>query len=618
MLHRGPDAQGFVFSTSANYGGNGSLRTVDIHKDHRNLREYGGSRICLGHNRLKVIDLTDAGNQPLWSHEGRYVIIYNGEIYNYIELRKQLKSYGYRFLSNSDTEVIITAFQHWKEECFCKFNGMWALAILDTLSREVFLSRDRFGIKPLYVYTDDNGIFFASELKFFKALKLRLTLNPNAASNYINKCLIDYNEETFYDEIQSFPPAHYAVFSSDGKLLKKEKYWNIPIEEINEISLDEASERLCEIFHSSLDLRMRSDVPVGALLSGGLDSNSIISKLCKYFELPNDQIESFSAIFREKEFSEYSYINDTIHIYPQIKPHFVYPSPSDLRNDFESLLQVIETPFRSLSVYSQYCLYRYIKNNSDVIVLLNGQGADEIFAGYSAHFPMYLDELITHNRISIFLKELYYLNKYRNTELRKYLSSIILRLISRIKTRFSINDAIRDNNGKHEDILAYIPKNGLRKFRSLNEKLFHNLTIASLPEYLRYEDRNSMNFSLESRLPFLDYRIVEFVFRLGSCFKINRGVSKAILRNSVVNDVVPSVLNRKDKMGFISPQEIWHKTILKDWMRDIIQTDERSGILKQKQIEKNYSGYLDYEKNQSAFLWWRIFCFKYWYLTCFG
>ena len=613
LSHRGPDDHGFLITEDNEFDGSVKLKTIDIRENASKLRQYGSSRICFGHHRLKVIDLTEGGHQPFWSEDHRYVVVYNGEIYNYIELREELESYGYKFRSNSDTEVLISAFQHWQEECFARFNGMWALAILDTHSRRVYLSRDRFGIKPLYTCITDNGVIFASELKFFRALNLPLSLNVNVASNYINKCLLDYNEETFYNEIRAFPAAHYAVFSLDGKILTKAKYWEIQIGATNEMSIEEASAKLRELFHSSLALRMRSDVSVGVLLSGGLDSTSIVSSLCRYFDLPNSKIASFSAVYEEEEFSEYPFINDTVTQYPQIDAHFVYPSPSDLRNDFESLVQTIETPFRSLSVFSQYCLYRYVRRHSDVVVLLNGQGGDELFAGYSAYFPIYLDELVKRLRFLLFVRELYYWRKYRNAEARKYLSSILRRIIG-VAVSFGLRFSGGNRKGKYDSLLTYHPEPLSQDSRTLNERLLYDLSISGLPEYLRYEDRNSMRFSLESRLPFLDYRMVEFMFQLDSHFKISQGMSKSILRNAIQKDVVSSVLTRKDKMGFVSPQEIWQKTILKDWMQDVILGDEGSSLFKQKEIEESYKVYLDFDENHSPFLWWRIFCFKYWYM----
>ena len=363
---------------------------------------------------------------------------------------------------------------------------------------------------------------------------------------------------------------------------------------------------------------MRSDVSVGALLSGGLDSSSIVSLLCRYFDLEENSLDCFSAVYDEKEFSEKDYIDGTVDRHKKVKPHFVYPSPKNLKSDFEALLHSIETPFRSLSVYSQYCLYRYIKETSRVIVLLNGQGGDEVFGGYTAYFSVYLHELLRKFRWLSFLRELHYLRRQKKEEAWSHLSKAINRMGRWQGVLGKLVDFRNGENRLNRRLLTYHATAPAKDGRCLNEVLAYNLTVSALPEYLRYEDRNSMAFSLESRLPFLDYRLVEAAFKMGSSLKIRRGLSKAMLRSAVAVEVAPSILNRKDKMGFVSPQEVWQRTILKDWMKEVILTDEGSGIFKQREVEAGYNHYLEGSSNDEAFLWWRVFCFKYWYTSFLG
>jgi asparagine synthase (glutamine-hydrolysing) len=619
LSHRGPDDEGFILKQQ-----NGQVincfgeKTIETKKKKYDIREQGESKFCLGHHRLSIIDLSEGGHQPLQSNCGRYYIVFNGEIYNYLELRDELKALRYSFKTSSDTEVIITAFSHWREESFKKFNGMWAMVIYDSTENLCFMSRDRFGIKPLYLYQSKEVTYFASEMKFFKSLGLNLSLNDSVAIDYLSHCLIDHTEQTFYNEIQSFPAAHYAVFSGNGDQIRQKRYWNIEIcENKSTTSYNTAKEELRELLHSSLEFRLQSDVPVGTLLSGGLDSTAIVCLLTKYFDLPRNELSAFSAVFEEEEFSEKKYIEDTVRQNPTINSHYIYPSPKDLETDFCHLLETIETPFRSLAVYSQHCIYRYIKNETDIVVLLNGQGSDEIFAGYRNHYAAYFSELIYKGNFVSLAQEIKWMRRYRKHEINTYLYQTLSSSIpNRVK---KIIKKIRNNKSSIMSLFEgnIVGDNPLGSHKNLSSILLHDLNISALPEYLRYEDRNSMAYSLESRLPFLDYRMVEWAFKLPSNFKIKNGLNKRILRETFSNDITPSVQNRKDKMGFVSPQQIWQKNVLRPWMEKVILSKDKSGLLNQSNVESLYKQYVNGNNTTDSWIWWRIFCFKVWYHSVF-
>ncbi len=614
--HRGPDDEGFLTLSDSGAGLSFDLenlagdKTIPERKNLKNIRDFKSALACLGHHRLKIVDLSPGGHQPMATSDNRFHIIYNGEVYNYIELRDELRSLNHVFETTSDTEVILKAFSQWGVECFNKFNGMWALVIYDSLQRKFYLSKDRFGIKPLYLYRDHDTLYFASELRFFKAMGLRMTLNKNSTADFLRYSFLNQNENTFYNEIEALAPAHCYTFDVNGKFLEKHCFWKLNTSVDESLAFDDAKTKLQELFRSSLELRMRSDVPVGTLLSGGLDSTSIVCNLVRNFKLPGDKLESFSAVFDETEFSEKIYIDKTVSKNSKIKAHFIKPTVEGVKQEFLDLIQALEIPVRSLATYSQYKLYQYINAQTDIVVLLNGQGADEEFAGYSAHYSMYFSELATSGNLTSLLREVQALNTVRPG----IKTSIAFEIVRNLAPNFVRNRKLRKTLFPDATPVS-------RAFnfeRTLSGSLKFDLHVSALPEYLHYEDRNSMHFSKEGRLPFLDYRIVEFAFSLPSKFKIKNGKNKFILREAVKEFATPEVLSRTDKMGFTSPQKKWERENLKSWMAETILTADASGVYDQKKIVELY------ENNEKSFqqknqdILWRVFCFKTWYKLNFS
>ncbi len=582
IKHRGPEDEGFV-GYDGNllklYKGNDTIRHFyDL--PHINSVKY--CKCLIGHRRLAIIDLSWQGHQPLVDAGGRYAMAYNGEIFNYIELREELSKEGVLFDSQTDSEVVFKAIIKWGNHAFNKFNGMWALAFFDKCKNELILSRDRFGIKPLYYAVKDGVLYFASEQKFIlKFAPIRFHIDKESAKAYLKNCHINHDANTLWEEIKEILPAHFAIFK-DGRITFG-KYWNF-CPSLRQWNDKDAIEYFGMIFEDSLKLRMRSDVEVGTLLSGGLDSTLIVCTLGKLGFIDKNKFNSFSAVFDDERFSEKKYIEDTLKLYKNIVPHFVYPRAEQVLHYLPKLLFYIEDPFRSLSVFSQFLLYERIKSVSRVKVVLNGQGADELFAGYSQDYITLFVELLARGKIGTFLREKKLHKKFRGNIGLSGMRFIILFL----KALFSRQYFLKTK--------------------------FSELQHFSLREYLKYDDRTSMAFSIEARTPFLDYRLVEFAFSLDYYFKIRDFENKWIERTYAGAIIPPSVRTRKDKMGFISPQEIWQKNEL-SLAIDICFKNIKDGIFDE--YVKGLSAWRLYQKYKSGVYhnWayvWRLFCFCWW------
>lgn len=540
IKHRGPDDEGFTVAQGNDISICKGDDTIAFYNSLKHINTIDKAELIIGHRRLSILDLSEKGHQPFIFEN--LSLVYNGELFNYIEIREELKSNGYQFITNSDTEVILKAYHYWQEEAFTRFNGMWALAIYNSTERSLVLSRDRFGIKPLFYSYNKGVLSFASEMKFLRAFaNSNLTINNKTVNNYLSTSKINDSSDTFWNEIQELEPARNLKFK-DG-LINIKRYWDIN-PRANQTPHKESLEKFSQIFTDSLKLRMRSDVEVGTLLSGGLDSTTIVCSLKKLGLISGSDFKSFSAVFEEKIFSEKKYIDETVK-QTAIKPYYIWPKPEEMEEHLDKLLWHIETPFRSLAVYSQYLIYKHIKENTKVKVLLNGQGADELFSGYTNHYNPYFWSLIKKGNLRKAQQEISLYSKGRNITLNKVLKQLI--------------------------IYSY-----KRPFANLNTTSYNEISSSPLREYLKYDDRTSMTFSVEARVPFLDYRLVEFAMQLPTKSRIDNFTNKRIVRDYASTIIPKDILNRTDKMGFVSPQEIWQKNELKDIInpQDINSTND--------------------------------------------
>lgn len=587
LAHRGPDGEGYWINKRNNAG--------------------------LAHRRLSIIDLSAAAAQPM-HYSSRYSIVYNGEIYNYLELRKELKKAGYHFHSNSDTEVILAAYDCYKEKCLQYFDGMFAFAIWDEMEQTLFAARDRFGEKPFYYYTQKNLFVFGSEMKALWAAGIRKETERKMLLNYITLGYVQNpadKAQTFFSDIYSLPPAHYLKFNIDKSQLSIEEYWKLDKQALIKITEEDAIEKLDKLFSLSVFRRLRSDVPVGASLSGGLDSSSIVYYIKQQLHNSANRYKTFSAVFPGFENDESKYI-DQVTARFQLENYSVTPTANDLINDFEKLCWHQEEPFPSSSIYAQYKVFELAKEK-DIKVLLDGQGADEILAGYHKYVHWYLQEMVSRYKFIGSKKEKQLLQK-NNVNFKWSVKNVMaaflpshasialekkeyLRIIHHADVSKELLSCLkgREWEGIHKPVVT-----------KLNDILYFSTMQHGLQELLRYSDRNAMAHGREVRLPFLNAELVEFIFSLPSRYKINNGYTKAILRKLMDDKLPQNIVWRKDKVGYEPPQKQWMETaIMKDYIHEAKNKLVTEDILKPHVLHKKMKSLHAHDADNFE---WRYLC----------
>ena len=522
--------------------------------------------VGLAHRRLSIIDLSPAGRQPMANEDETLWLVANGEIYNYKELRPELEALGHRFRSQSDSEVILHAYEAWGAECLQRFNGMWAFALWDRRRRCLFAARDRFGVKPFYYRYDGQRFRFASEIKALTA-DPAVPKRPNDRT--IWRYLVggygftDTSEETFFDGIQQLPPAHYLVCSDEEFAIRR--YWDVTPGSPPAGGPDDWVAQFRALFEDAVRLRLRSDVPVGACLSGGLDSSSV-AVVASRLLLNGRRMETFSACYDDPSADEREFIAPILEA-TGAEGHLIFPQVDPSLEVIRRMTAFQEEPFSNLNAFAQWCLFEEAQRRG-VTVLLNGHGGDELLAGYYPHFTSFFADLARRGRWGLLAAEV---NAYaaRHGRSRARALGSMLREWGRSATPVSVKRSVRrldeavrlahlDPAFARRYVGADEPAR-LPRYPSLLQKhLYRGLRVSPLPSWLRIEDRNSMAFSLETRLPFLDYRVAEFLFRLPAEAKIRGGMTKWILRESMAGGVLPEKVRlRVDKRGFRTPAGSW-------------------------------------------------------------
>lgn len=524
MAHRGPDDSG-VFS----------------HDD-----------VTLGNVRLSIIDLTKAGKQPMSNENSTMWLVYNGEIYNYQSLRKQLQERGHVFKSQTDTEVVIHAYEEWGCSCVERFNGMWAFAIYDKTEGILFLSRDRYGIKPLYYFTDGQRFIFSSEIKPILLHDMDVAPNTRIIIEFLASGLVDHSMETFFANISRVMPGESLVYHLSSGILDRCRWYNpFVLPQVAAFSDEkELSGRVRDMFVDSVRFCLVSDVPIGSCLSGGIDSSSAVAVMRRLGQ--DVQLHTFSMVFPGLKIDETAYVDEVVATTKAVS-HKVTPSVDGLLLELEDLIRTQEEPFQSPSIYGQYKVMELAHINN-MKVLIDGQGGDEVLAGYPHHYLSYVAELILRSRIGEALRML----RTGTASPLSFIEYTLPRLLEGSHLSKIVLRALRRKRMKYLNAVPTL-ESMLAPFNrswDLRQALLCDL-VNSLPCLLRYEDKNSMRWSIESRVPFLDYRFVELLSAIPSNLKIREGMTKYCFRVAMDGIVPRRILERRDKIGFATPDSEW-------------------------------------------------------------
>lgn len=559
----------------------------------------------LGHNRLSIIDLNADANQPM-IREG-YTIVFNGEIYNYKEIRTELLDLGYHCTTESDTEVILLSYKVWGERCVDKFIGMWAFAIFDELTDSLFCSRDRFGIKPFYFIEDSGRFYFASEVKSLKLSPIFSNdLNQEQVHRFVQLSYTSFFDETFYRAVRQLEPASNLILK-DGKCIIK-KYWNISDQKI-QTNDQQATETFKNLIIDALKLHVRSDVPVGATLSGGIDSSAIVTGVLSEGILQD--IQTFSVYYEGNDaVDERPFVQSVISAFKEkIHPVFISPDISAVRENLHKITFHNDFPLLGSSLISQYFVMEAIAR-SGIKVVLSGQGADDYLGGYMQSYYRFYADCIRQLHPITLIQEAKKQFSYQGLSIGKAGSVLMKSIISLLFNESDINKW----EYRYGDLYVFNSGNFLNPKIPLQGNRIDNMHKAmmlytSLPGLLHFEDRNSMAFSIESRVPFLDHRLVEYGFALENHFKIRDGYTKWVLRESMKGILPDMVRLRKDKKGFVTPGEVrW----LRNDMADLLDfSQSQIPDLDFKKVKLAVDEFIK-GNNQHAKILWRLANLNYW------
>ncbi|MDD5362923.1 MAG: asparagine synthase (glutamine-hydrolyzing) [Ignavibacteria bacterium] len=573
-----------------------TLKMMDLihHRGPDNKGFWSDEKVSMGFVRLSIIDLSESANQPMTDENGRYIITFNGEIYNYIEIREVLKSKGYIFRTSTDTEVLLKAYMEWGKDSFEMLNGMFAFAIYDIREKKILLVRDRYGIKPLYYYYDGSVFVYCSEItpivNLIPGLKEQ---NNEAIFNYLVFNRTDYDEGTFFKKVKRIKHGHYAEICDKFEMKK----WYDLRQRIDG-HIQEGN--LVDKLESSIKLRLRSDVPVGVCLSGGIDSSSIMSILTG--KMNRHDINSFSAVYEDDfEFNERKFID--LYRTELDEMYFTTPTAETLFNDKETFVKAHGEPIPSTSPYAQFKVMELASKH--VKVTLDGQGADEELAGYHYFFGNYYKELLMRFRFIRLISEMIsYYGKHNS--LYAYKTFLYYLMPAYLKTKIRgdkagyLDDEFYTEFRKDNKIAGELYSSS-----SLKEALFKHFEM-KLEHLLKWEDRNSMHFSLEARLPFLDYRVVEHCLSLPSADIIRKGMTKHALREEMKGLLPERIRIRTDKTGFDTPEGEWfRKKIFRNYIMDMLSSERfRSyGFIDAEKAKALYNMHLEEKVNISKEIW---------------
>ncbi len=595
MQHRGPDAQAY---------------------------HQFNDKAVLGHLRLSIIDLNESNNQP-FTVDNRYWVAYNGEIYNYLELKDELIKLGYTFRTSGDTEVLLRSYQHWGEDCVKRFNGMWAFAIYDDQTQTLFCSRDRFGVKPFNYAIINNQFIFSSEIKaiisYFPELKVP---NYNVIANFCRNSIGAQIKETWFKDILRLEPAHNITINASG--IKFSRYWDYPTKTNTSIVFEDAVEKYKHLLTDAIQLRMRSDVPVGFTLSSGIDSTALVCLLKNQF---NGNTNTYTAAFAGTSFGnlEKHNLKNNVEINEPalvkrlttdlgLHPDIIEIKFKDYVSELKTIIHHMESGHGSPAVFPLYQILE--EATKDVTVILEGQGADELLGGYVSNvYPVYFVELLRKMKWITAFKELRTFAKVYSIKaaFMLFVRQSDFKFIKRLYYKISGIDQLYTGPIKKYNELKDFPREPGKFDSLLNEHLFKAHT-GGLVNLLHYGDAVSMAHSLESRLPFMDYRLVEFVFTLPSSFKAKNGMGKYLHRKAMQGIVPDYIINNPIKFGFVSPLSHVFTIDSENSAKSVLLSEKciSRGLFSKRALEKTFEEHRLGKKDHSRFLF-RMLSVELWF-----
>lgn len=565
--------------------------------------EYFWRNVGLGHRRLAILDLSECGRQPMASPDDSLVIVFNGEIYNYLELRVELEKEGYKFRSRTDTEVILAAYSAWGPACVSHFNGMWAFAILDKKRNHIFCSRDRFGVKPFYYINTVEVFAFGSEIRQLLPFLRSIKASKEIVSDFLLTSICDHTDGTFFQGIQKLPAAHNLTYDLESGGLEISRYYQLQKrQELAGLEGDAASEVFGSMLQSAVDLRLRSDVPVGTCLSGGLDSSAVSTLAAPCYRQQSGRPFHAITAISEQASNDESHYASMVAEAGDMRWHTVKPTYADFVDSLTAVVRAQEEPFGGPSITMQYFVMKAARENG-IPVLLDGQGGDETLLGYTKYYASYLATTLKDKGLSSFLRARSLAGR-NNADMSLVNSAkyLVAGLVAPLRYGFY--------RFRHRYLREAPACPGyLKEFSRSSWDVFAlqvlEITRTNLPVLLRYEDKNSMAHSIEARLPFLDYRAVETALSLPGDVKIRDGWSKWVLRKFMEGRLPDQVVWRKNKFGFEAPEQIWLKRHEKTMREKVIASALLSEISKPGVLQRNWSSLDDRSR-------WRLYSVALW------
>lgn len=533
---------------------------------------YVENNVGIGSTRLAIIDLRHIADMPQYSADNRYVIVFNGEIFNYLEIRDELLKKGHKFVTNSDTEVILNSYIEYGEDCLHKLNGMWALAIWDKQEKTLFCSRDRYGIKPFYYYKDNNRLIFGSEIKqIIDVQGVDRGINDETVYDYLVFHFIDHTENTFFKSIKKLQAGHKLTIRNNQVVIKR--WYELPENKMEDTS--KLYDDFYNLLYDSVRLRLRSDVEVGSCLSGGLDSSAIVCIMhdILHNEGKPEMQKTYTAAYDDPLIDERPFVEEVVKQTKSTK-YYLFPDVENFINDIDKLTYHQDEPYTGATVFAQWCVFKKI-HETGIKVVLDGQGSDEILLGYFSFFPFHLKRQLL-NPVKFMLE---YFRGINTTQLgmSKFTQNLIYFNTGSVRYRHVMRNSNAFVNGDFTNSMNRRELfNEMIAAKSLKDNRLSNLWNISLPSLLRYEDKNSMAFSVEARIPFLDHRLVEYIFSIPYEKLIHKGWTKHVLRESLKGKIPEDIRMRKGKLAFSVPQKKWMKE-KSDYISRTFTEDFRSG-----------------------------------------